>query len=98
MPAYIHHLFPYVGIIQIRLWVKAIQLTLSLLDTQAPRFIILFYRSDALSRQAFPHLYVPSAFCALLCLRLQVAQVDVKHLHPLHSRYQHHRQDRSAAA
>ena len=31
--------FPYVGIIQIRLWVKAIQLTLSLL-TQAPLVLI----------------------------------------------------------
>ena len=31
-------LFPYVGIIQIRLWVKAIQLTLSLL-LQAPLVI-----------------------------------------------------------
>ena len=32
--------FPYVGIIQIRLWVKAIQLTLSLF-TQAPLFLIV---------------------------------------------------------
>jgi len=33
-------LIPYVGIIQIRLWVKAIQLTLSLL-TQAPLVLIV---------------------------------------------------------
>ena len=32
--------FPYVGIIQIRLWVKAIQLTLSLF-TQAPLVLIV---------------------------------------------------------
>ena len=33
----VNNMFPYVGIIQIRLWVKAIQLTLSLL-MQAPLF------------------------------------------------------------
>ena len=77
-------LFPYVGITQIRLWVKAIQLTLSLLDTQAPRFYAFFLP--------------PSALCALLCLWLQIAQIDVKHLHPLHGRYQHRGKDRSAAA
>ena len=41
MPAHANSLFPYVGITQIRLRVKAIQLTLSPLDTQAPRFIFL---------------------------------------------------------
>lgn len=30
--------YPYVGIIQIRSWVKALQLTLSPLDTRAPLF------------------------------------------------------------
>ena len=34
---------PYVGIIQIRLWVKAYQLTLSLLFTQAPRLFSLSF-------------------------------------------------------
>mgnify|MGYP000585798084 len=35
--------YPYVGIIQIRSQVEAIQLPLSLLDTQAPLFFIYIY-------------------------------------------------------
>ena len=35
------HIYPYVGIIQIRSQVEAIQLPLSLLDTQAPLFFYL---------------------------------------------------------
>ena len=34
--------YPYVGIIQIRSQVEAIQLPLSLLDTQAPLFLFTF--------------------------------------------------------
>ena len=42
--------FPYVGIIQIRSQVEAIQLPLSLLDTQAPLFFIYIYYTPF-----FPH-------------------------------------------
>ena len=42
--------YPYVGIIQIRSHVEAIQLPLSLLDTQAPLFFIYIYYTPF-----FPH-------------------------------------------
>ena len=42
--------FPYVGIIQIRLWVKAIQLTLSLF-TQAP-LVLIFLHCSTMTRRS----------------------------------------------
>ena len=53
--------FPYVGIIQIRLWVKAIQLTLSLF-TQAP-LVLIFLNCSTMTRRSQEKGSAVTVFC-----------------------------------